>query len=82
MIPKNSTRLKATGTVECFHKQQKTQYRMLKLSQTNQDMSTFDFKKLKLVDKPDADLNNAKTLPQTLEGCEGYLKELPLQVKR
>ena len=55
---------------------------MLKLSQTNQDMSTFDFKKLKLVDKPDADLNNAKTLPQTLEGCEGYLKELPLQVKR
>lgn len=38
----------------------------------------FDFDSLKLVDKPDSP-KNAKSLPQTLEGCEGYIKKLPLK---
>jgi hypothetical protein len=50
------------------------------LNQASLDKNVFDFSKLKLVDKTDATLNTARTLPQTLEGCEGFLKELPLQV--
>jgi hypothetical protein len=40
----------------------------------------FDFDKLKLVEKPDSPRNTGRTVPQTLEGCEGYLKALPLKV--
>lgn len=41
------------------------------------DDDTFNFDKLKLVEKPDSQLNSPG-LPQTLEDCEGFLTKLPL----
>mmetsp|Transcript_35197 Transcript_35197/g.105126 ORF Transcript_35197/g.105126 Transcript_35197/m.105126 type:complete len:919 (-) Transcript_35197:150-2906(-) len=42
-------------------------------------LETTDFDSLKLIEKPDSPFNSL-SLPQTLEGCVGYLKELPLKV--
>jgi hypothetical protein len=42
--------------------------------------AVFDFDKLKLVDNPDSPRNTGRTIPQTLEGCEGCIKALPLKV--
>lgn len=39
----------------------------------------FNFDDLKLVEKPAADRNTGRLLAQNLEGCEGYLKALPLK---
>mmetsp|Transcript_10612 Transcript_10612/g.15536 ORF Transcript_10612/g.15536 Transcript_10612/m.15536 type:complete len:894 (-) Transcript_10612:464-3145(-) len=38
----------------------------------------FEFNQLKLVEKPDSPLNS-NCLPDTLEDCEGFLKNLPLK---
>lgn len=38
----------------------------------------FDYSSLKLIEKPDSP-KNAQNLPETLEGCQGYLTTLPLK---
>jgi hypothetical protein len=46
-----------------------------KMSKTN---DLFNFDKLKLVDKPNCP-KNAQFLPLDLQGCEGFLRKLPLR---
>jgi len=41
------------------------------------DEDIFNFDQLKLVEKPNSTLNSPN-LPETLEDCEGYIRQLPL----
>ena len=43
------------------------------------EQATLDYGSLKLVEKPDGPRNTGRLLQQTLEGCEGYIKSLPLR---